>query len=167
VVSTPVFDQVLVRYAVEGGTRVSWRINRLFADPLPHTFTLEGAYGSTPTADFEPIGLPAHNTYYLLDEDKRVHAMRQDFHYRVRLETSRGEYVSPVTSATSDISFRDWRLARDMIRKERLRHEKYTSIDGYLLKRRRYGTRCTVCTDPYTEEVTDSQCNICRGTGLV
>lgn len=161
------FERAFAKYSVNGVTRVEWVISRLFTDPGPHVFTLQGTYSSTNNDEFEDIGLPVQNTYFLEDDQKRVFAQTQDFYYRVKLVTSLRTYYSEIVSAVKNLQFRDWRLARDIIRKETLRHSKYTSLKGYLLKRKRYGERCTNCTDYLTDEVTDSNCAVCKGTGLI
>jgi hypothetical protein len=40
-------------------------------------------------------------------------------------------------------------------------------IRGFLLKRRRKGEECPRCLDPYTGDVLDSKCPVCRGTKYV
>lgn len=160
------FERVSIRYSVDGDTRVDWVLSRLFTDPQPHSFVLQGAYSSTPNAEFEDIGLPVQNIFYATDDEKRIFAQTQDFYYRVKLTTPLRTYYSEVVSAFKNLIFRDWRLARDVVRKETLRHSKYTSLKGFLLKRKRYGSRCTTCTDYLTEEVTNSDCVVCKGTGI-
>lgn len=161
------FERALAKYSVNGTTTVSWVISRLFTDPQPHVFTLQGAYSSTDNDEFEDIGLPVQNTFFAEDDEKRVFAQTQDFYYRVKLVTPLRTYYSEIVSAFKNLNFRDYRLSREVLRKEKLRHSKYTSLKGYLLKRKRYGERCTNCTDQLTEEVTDSNCQVCKGTGLI
>ena len=164
-ISSP-FERVSIRYSVDGTTGVTWELSRLFTDPKPHTFTLQGAYSSTDNNEFANIGLPFNEAFYATDADKRIFAQTQDFYYRVKLVTPLRTYYSEIVSAFKNLVYRDWRLARDVIRKEVLRHSKYTSLKGFLLKRKRYGARCTACTDYLTEEVTNSDCVVCKGTGL-
>lgn len=161
------FERVRIRYSVNGDTRLEWDLSRLFTDPQPHTFTLQGAYSSTDNTTFANIGLPVQNVSFAIDDEKRVFAQTQDFYYRIKLVTPLRTYYSEIVSAFKNLNFRDWRLARDVMRKEKLRHSRYTSLQGFLLKRKRYESRCTSCTDPLTEEVTDSNCPVCKGTGLV
>jgi len=161
------FERVRIRYSVDGSTRVEWDLSRLFTDSQPHTFTLQGTYSSTDNTTFANIGLPAQNTQALVDDEKRVFAQTQDFYYRVKLVTPVRTYYSEIVSAFKNLNFRDWRLARDVLRKEQLRHSKYTSLQGFLLKRKRYGSRCTTCTDYLTDEVTNSSCAVCNGTGII
>jgi hypothetical protein len=161
------FERAFAKYSVNGTSRLEWVISRLFVDPQPHTFTLQGAPSSTQNDEFEDIGLSVTNTFFLEDDEKRIFAQSQDFYYRVKLVTPVRTYYSETISALKNLQFRDWRLARDVIRKETLRHSKYTSLKGFLLKRKRYGERCTACTDHLTEEVTNSDCAVCKGTGLI
>lgn len=160
------FERVFIKYSVEATTRVTWVISRLFTDPQPHVFTLQGAHSSTQNSSFFDIGLPVENTFFAEDDEKRIFAQTQDFYYRVKLVTPLATYYSETVSAFKNLQFRDWRLSRDVLRKETLRHGKYTSLRGFLLKRKRYGSRCTACTDRLTEEVTDSNCEVCKGTGI-
>ena len=51
------FERVRIRYSVDGSTRVEWDLSRLFTDPQPHTFTLQGTYASTDNTNFANIGL--------------------------------------------------------------------------------------------------------------
>jgi len=161
------FERAIAKYSVNGTTRIEWVLSRLFSDLQPHVFTLQGNHSSTQSSDFEDIGLPVENVFYAEDDEKRVFAQTNDFYYRVKLVTPLAIYYSETVSAYKNLQFRDWRLARDVIRKETLRHNKYTSLTGFLLKRKRYGSRCTACTDYLTDEVTNSDCTVCKGTGLL
>lgn len=161
------FERAFLKYASNGTTSINWILSRLFTDPQPHTFTLQGAYSSTDNTEFEDIGLPVNNIFFAEDDEKRIFAQTQDFYYRIKLVTPLRTYYSETISAFKNLSFRDYRLAREILRKEKLRHSKYTALKGFLLKRRRYGERCVNCTDQLTEEVTDSSCQICKGTGLI
>jgi hypothetical protein len=56
-------------------------------------------------------------------------------------------------------------MAREIIRKEKLRHEK-VSVAGYLMKALRYGKPCSRCQDVMTNEPGDGDCPLCLGTGF-
>jgi len=86
-------------------------------------------------------------------------------HYRVTLTTPVGTYVSQPANCHGELTERDWLLAREIIRKEELRH-RLVSVPGYLIKRYRYGKPCPRCRDELTQEVTDHNCPICNGTGF-
>jgi hypothetical protein len=145
------FAMVHVSYLIRGGTRVMWQMLPDFVDPLPWSFQLQvGHTGIQAADDWTNVGLPADKT--------------QNTHYRVVVTTSKGVYYSDLTAKDGILGVRDWRIAREIVRKEKLRF-RYTSQDGYLLKRRVSGENCTLCLDFQTNEVTDPYCQECWGTG--
>jgi len=161
-----VFDRVHVSYLIRGGTRVMWDLLPDFTDPLPHTFTLQVGRSGNPSADdWEDVGLPSENTFYAVDGDQRVWGKTQYTHYRVKLETPSGTYYSEPTDGIGILGRRDWRIAREIIRKEKLRN-RLASSEGVLLKRREHGPKCTQCVDLQTQEVKDPDCENCFGTGF-
>lgn len=58
-------------------------------------------------------------------------------------------------------------IAREIVRKEYLRLKKKGGRQGFLLKRKEWGTRCPTCTDFDVGEVINGSCPICFGTGIV
>ena len=58
-------------------------------------------------------------------------------------------------------------LRRKILRDEYIRLKKLTGNTFYLLKRRHFGSRCTVCFDAATSEITNSRCSTCYGTSWV
>jgi len=74
-------------------------------------------------------------------------------------------YVSQAANCYGDIPEKDWLIAREIIRKEQLRF-KYVAVPGYLLKPFRFGKPCRRCRDQLTQEVLDSDCPVCNGTGF-
>ena len=160
-----VFDLVHVSYLIRGGTRVLWQLVPDFRDPFPWSFQLQvGTSGNPQADDWQDVGLPVDNSFYAIDRSKRAYNRVQQTHYRVQLTTSQGVYYSDPVAKTGILGVRDWRLASEIIRKERLR-SRYVAQDGYLLKRRISGTNCQTCLDLQTGEVTDPYCPECRGTG--
>jgi hypothetical protein len=161
-----VFDMVHVSYLIRGGTRICWTLLNTFADALPYTFQLQvGQSGNQDADDWVDVGLPIENTYYAVDGTKRVYGKTQYTHYRVKLTTGAGTYWSDPIAKGGILGKRDWRLAREIVRKERLR-SRYVSQDGYLLKRMVTGVKCTICLDLQTDEVGNPDCPECFGTGL-
>lgn len=160
-----VFDLVHVSYLIRGGTRVMWQMVPDFRDPYPWIFQLQVGNSGNPNADdWENVGLSVENTCYAIDSDQRVYGKTQSTHYRVKLSTTNGEYYSDPTAKSGILNVRDWRMAREIVRRERLRF-RLSAQDGYLLKRRLNGENCTRCLDLQTGEVTDPYCPECRGTG--
>jgi len=160
-----VFELLHVSYLIRGGTRVMWQLIPEFNDPLPWEFQLQvGSTGGQESDDWEDVGSPVENTCYSIDATKRVYSKTQNTHYRVKLTTSKGIYYSDPTAKEGILNPRDWRIAQEIVRRERIRL-RYSAQDGYLLKRRVTGENCTRCLDLQTNEVTDPYCPICRGTG--
>lgn len=162
------FKQVTVTFAPRGGTQVEWAMDRLFADPLPHTYQLQVSLSSAPTADdYADVGLPAANTFFAVDDERRLAGKTLEAHYRVRLTTPLGVYHSAPASALTYLNRREWLHARDQIRQLKKLIRKYTGCyEGSLLKRKRFGPKCPACLDALTDEPTDSKCPTCYGTGV-
>lgn len=143
-----------------------WDLVRDFADPQPWTFQLQvGRTGGQDSGDWADVGLPQDNSFYAVDGEQRVYGKTQWSHYRVVLATALGTYYSQPTNLQGVLGTRDWRLAREILRKERLR-SRLTTVEGYLLKRRFSGAKCTTCVDLQTDDVRDPQCQECYGTGF-
>jgi hypothetical protein len=161
-----VFDRVHVSYLIRGGTRVMWELQDDFRDPLPHSYLLQVSRTGNPDADdWTDVGLPVENAFYAIDGEQRVWGKTNWTHYRVRLSTPNATYYSEPTDGIGVLERRGWRLAKDILRRERLRM-RYGGIEGYLLKRRHYGPKCPTCLEFQTEEVTDPECPTCYGTGF-
>jgi hypothetical protein len=162
------FERIIVKFSPLGVTRVEWELSTLFSDPGPYVFTLQGAQSSVETANFINIGSPSTNTWFLNDDNVRVFGKTPDWSYRVKLVTAIRTYYSPAASLDSGVDYRTWRIAREIIRKEKLRMSKFTGIiDARLFKRKRNGTKCTRCADYLTDETTDGNCSVCLGTGII
>ena len=74
-----------------------------------------------------------------------------------------GESVRPVGSQPTRLRL----LRRKIMRDEYVRLRRLTGNEFYLLKRRHFGVRCTLCYDTTTREVTRSRCPVCFGTSWV
>lgn len=163
----PVFKRVSVDCVIAGGSRISWELQPHFVDAGPYTFTVQvGHTGLDDADDWSLIGPAVVDTYYTIDYRKRIFGKTQETHYKVKLVTPSGTYYAEPVPCDGNLIKRDWLHAREIVRKETLRHSVLTSPAGYLLKARRYGPRCSVCADTYTEEVSNSNCASCYGTGF-
>lgn len=161
------FRRLLVSFAVDGGTRVEWEMARQFFAPGPYAFQLQVAPTSASTAnDWENVGVPV-DSFYAIDDAKRVYGKTLEHHYRVQLTCPDGVFYSEPASALTHIPNREWRLIRSILRREYLRSRKYTGTEVALAKARRFGPRCTECVDPQTDEIIRPTCNDCFGTGFL
>jgi hypothetical protein len=160
------FRRVSVDHMVRGVTRVWWQLERVFNDPGPYTFQLQfGRTGLRNALDWKNVGDPVVNTYVAADPAFREIGYDLSSHYRVVLTTPTNTYVSQPANCFGDLNEKDWLLAREVIRKEMVRH-KLVSAAGYLLKPMRYGKPCKRCRDVLTQEILDADCPICNGTGF-
>lgn len=161
------FRVVIINALAEGGTRVEWDLEASFQDPLPYEFQLQvGSSGNQEADDWINVGASVEDSFFALDPTKRSFGKVSDVHYRVVLTAPTGVYLSAPTHISTWINHYQWRIAKNILRREKLRHRMFTSMDGYLLLRRRYGPICPECTDPYTKEITKTNCLECYGTGL-
>lgn len=166
-VCDPVFDRVVVSHIIAGPTRVMWTLMDDFTDDGPLEFQLQvGTTNNNDADDWEDVGLPVVDQYSATDDEQRVWGKTNFTHYRVKLTTSNGEYLSAPESGMGVLDRRSWRLARDMVRSKRQAMRVGDAGQrGYLLKRRWTGQDCPVCLDYQTKEVRNPQCTTCYGTG--
>lgn len=160
------FRRVSVDHMVRGTSRIWWQLEPLFNEPGPYSFQLQyGRTGLRDTVDWKNIGAPVTNGYAA--EDPAWHEGGYDLlaHYRVILTTPNNKYVSQAANCFGELTERDWLLSREVIRKEQLRH-RLVSVSGFLIKPYRFGKFCKRCRDQLTQEVTDSDCPQCNGTGF-
>lgn len=160
------FRRVSVDHMVRGTSRIWWQLDPLFQEPGPRYFQLQvGKTGINEAGDWKNVGAPVVNGYVAYDDAWRLSGYDLITHYRVVLTTPTTTYISHPANCWGELNERDWVLAREIIRKEQLRH-RFVSVPGYLIKIMRSGTPCPRCRDTLTREVTDSYCPVCSGTGF-
>lgn len=162
------FRRIWVDHLVRGSDRIFWEMERDFHDPKPWVFQLQvGNSGNANATDWINVGSPIVNGFMAVDDEMRPgdYGKSLTTHYRLLLTTPVGTYVSNAAHLYGVLKEKDWCLAREIVRKESLRHG-IVSRDGYLLKKMRYGEPCTDCTDPLTGAIINSQCPECGGTGF-
>jgi hypothetical protein len=163
---TTVFDRVVVSYLIPGQTRVAWTLRSDFLDPGPYAFQLQvGTTASNDSNDWVNVGLPVNNMFFAIDPVQRVFGKTNWTHYRIVLTTKQGTYFSLPTGLLGTLGHRDWRLAREIVRKETIDH-RLASQQGYLLKRRVTGVKCPICLDFQTDNVLNPECPSCYGTSF-
>jgi hypothetical protein len=158
------FMEVVVKNCPLGGSLITWGLKRDFCDPLPYRFDV--FWSETPTGDYERVDTPVLvNTYWAVDPAQRLWALDIESYYAVRMTTPNGEYWAYAANANSPWRKKDWLIAREICRKEFLMFRKFTGWDGFLLKRRVWGSACSRCKDFDTNEPSDGHCLTCFGTG--
>ena len=160
------FRRVSVDHMIRGVTRVWWQLEPDFKQPGPYVFQLQfGKTGLRNATDWVNIGPPVTNGF--LAYDPAWHDSGYDLlsHYRITLTTPDDTYVSQPSSCFGELNEHDWALSREIIRKEQVRN-RLVATPGYLVKPMRFGEPCPRCRDQLTQEVTDSDCPVCQGTGF-
>jgi hypothetical protein len=160
------FRRVSVDHMIRGMTRVWWQLDPRFRDPGPYIFQLQvGWTGLNDADDWQDVGQPVANAFYAVDIKRAATGYVVTPHYRVALTTPLGNYLSTPAPCFGELDESDWLRAREIIRKEILRHKKI-AIQGYLLKALRHGAPCPRCIDKLTVEVSDTDCPVCYGTSF-
>lgn len=160
------FLRLLTTFSPRGTTRVYWGLSPRFVGPEPHVFQLQFSYSGQTDGSWVDVGSEVADTYYLDDDEQRLFGKAAEAFWRIRLYSGGYYYDSPPVCALTAQDWRDWRINRKLIRQEAKRG-RYTSVDGYLLKERRYGTKCPTCIDAQTGEVKISNCEDCYGVGFL
>jgi hypothetical protein len=164
------FKQVDVQYLGNSGAYICWRLSS------------DAVYFSGEYQFYVDFGWPATDTWITLNEQpiiddccyydvcKRNWATLIEAYYRVRLilpgEPGCPVYKSQPVRANGMLSRKDWLVARDIVRREYLQ-QKYETTRGKLFVRKKFGRACPVCLDWDTKEITNSDCPVCYGTGIV
>jgi hypothetical protein len=142
---------------------VSWAMDPAFSDAGPWTFTLQRS--ADINDEFVNIATTVDQPW-LYDDYTWANTTLSTCYYRVKLVTPSGTYYSTVQPAQGDWNRYDWTLAKEIVRKENLIMRKKVGTKGWLLRRKKLGTQCTVCVNPVTGQVLQSQCDTCYGTGI-
>lgn len=163
------FEMVTTDFMVRGTTRVTWTLRDNFAGKLPFTFQLQvGETGNPLADDWRDVGPPVVNGHVALDPEERMLGKQLVVHYRVKLTDDDGvTYASQPATVLGRLGMRDWLQAREIIRQQRLRLRQFAGVEGLLLKRKRSGVPCTVCLDPDSNMILNSDCPVCKGTRFV
>lgn len=158
-----------------GGTMIAWE--------LPNGFREKGSYhffvdvGRSGTTEWEPLNqVPVVDDCVYMDHKQRYYDQMSDIYYRVRLvlpsviDPATGKCkvcISQPYQANGAWSKRDWLIAREITRKEYLMQRKRTNMTavGFVLKRRKWGQPCSVCTEYDSGEV-QAECPQCFSTGF-
>ena len=160
------FRRVYVDYLIKGGARISWEVHPCLQDPLPWLFQLQTNTNSDEPDNWVNVGDPVLNNFFKIDPTQRLFGKEHRLAYRVALTTNSGSYVSDLATIFGNLNLRQWLLAEAIIRRAKLTRNNLPKPQGYLFKRKLYGTICT-CVDELTGLTTDPDCSLCSGTGKV
>ena len=171
--NTDTFEPLTIFPSTEGGTVVIWTLRPDFNVSSPYTFTLQWA--ESDVGDWEDVNeTPVIDGIMDIDTTKRNFNKTLEIAYRVKLVAGGNTYYSEPKIPYGNWNRHDFLIARDIVRKENLRMNKYTGDDGWLIKRMVFGEKCTACVANGTLDwdldipLADARtCTTCRGTGVV
>ncbi len=163
-----IFDRLILTPHMLGGTIASYWLDSRAIEAGdvqgPFSFFLEWA--ENPADDFIEVAGPSADNILIDDEQRRWSKLPHSV-YRIRLEAANGTFYSDVNPATGEFNRHDWLLAKEIIRREYLRLQKYVGTRGFYLGRMQWGEICTECVDYNTGLVNKADCETCYGTGFV
>lgn len=164
---TDVFDRVYVDHLFHGESRVWWRFGAEFKDPGPYVYRLQASYvGHVNALDWVDVSLPGYNVSSLGYVNVREQTGKSMLtHVRVVLSTPRARYVSNGQPIWGNLSQRNFLLAKEVTRKEKLRL-KSDGTRGYLIRRMRYGVEDSNVLVPIVGEIFDPTKRATYGTAF-
>lgn len=146
--------------------QVAWVMEPAFDAPGPWTFTLERAHAAS-ADDWRSLAETVDQPW-LFDNNPELAQHDRATFYRVRLVDGDGKvHISQPVSTQNTWGHYDWRLMKEILRKESMLQRKKTGARGVLLKRKLWGDPCTTCVDPNTSSVLNPHCPDCFGTSFV
>jgi len=164
-----VFADIELDAILTGGTSISWTLDGNFVEQNPGPYTFCAYWARSGSDEWTPVStVPIINGCFIVDPTQHNWGKEPDVYYKVRVTLPDGSYfISPPVKPEACMDKHTWLLARDIIRKEYLNLRKNTGTQGWLLKRRNWGQKCTRCIDQDTEEIQAGHCPVCFGTGIV
>ena len=164
-------QRLVVYPAYPGTTWVTWDLHPNMQDPFPYTYQLQRCRTANPDDEWINIGEPKTNVVLLVDEwlsdpESVRSGYLLDCFYRVVLTTPRGQYVSEPEGCFGQLHREEWKLANEILAKERLLFKR-TAVPGVLLQVLRQGERCPYCKGDYDTGISNSNCEHCYGTGYL
>ncbi len=145
--------------------QVAWVMNPAFDEEGPWKFTLERGRSATEDS-WEPVAETTDQPW-LFDNSPVLGEFERSTYYRIILLDGNGRrHVSEPTSFLQTWGHYDWRLMREVMRKESMLQRKKSGCRGVMLKLRTWGDACE-CVDPETKQVKNANCLECFGTGYV
>jgi hypothetical protein len=147
---------------------VHWKMNRNFATGTGVVrFYVDWARSGGEWACLNPTS-PVVNNCIFADPVKRSFNQEKNIYYRARAVLADStEYMSLPSQAIGTFDKESYLIAKEIARMNYLALKKRGGIQGFLLKRKEWGTTCPKCTDFDIEEVIKGSCNQCYGTGIL
>lgn len=159
--------------AVDKSVKVSFALRRDFTEPGP--YVIELYRGRAINDDKWEKLAQVEDQSWLFDRRPQPRPHERSTYYRLRITDGDGtSYWCHPVSFDVVWNHYDWRLVKEIVRKELLvqgrrngrARKRGAGTRGWLLKKRQFGDPCTRCLDENTGTPTDSNCPECLGTGV-
>lgn len=141
---------------------VHWTLNTKAGLPSTLDFYLDKARSGGPWTN---VAGPLTDACHAVDPVRWNWNKDKNSFYRVRFQLDGEWQYSTPTQAIGKWTKEDYTVAKEICRREYLLLRR-AGQDGLLLKRKEWGEQCS-CVDYDTKEVTNDNCEICLGTGIV
>jgi hypothetical protein len=146
---------------------LQWQLKNHYSAGTYEFFVYYSGNPNSAVEDLTPISTaPVINQYScfvpfeLLEKSEFVY-------FTVRLRLNGKDYYSSAQGLLPQIEKRYYLVARELIRKKDLYRRKVVGVACTVYKQKRFGARCTACTDRHTGHQKDSVCLQCFGTRYV
>lgn len=143
-----------------------WQLQPNITDLIPYIFDIYRYENFGDSDEVTPIATDLVDTWTYTDNTVTRTSKFDKVAYKLKLRTGNSIYFSQLVYVLGGLTIRQRLFTRAILRKVELTARQMPRLDGYLLKRKLYGTPCT-CIDPFTKEIRKSDCSICKGTGKV
>jgi hypothetical protein len=162
------FKYVYVLTSPEDRKVIHWLMNSHFYTGTGSVrFYVDWARSGGPWTCLNPNDPVVNNCTYS-DGAKRAWNMEKNIFYRVRAKLAdETEYTSKPEQAIGLWTKEEYLVAKEIARMNYLALKKRGGLQGFLLKRKEWGTVCPKCTDFDIEEVINGSCDQCYGTGIL
>ncbi|MFA5445309.1 MAG: hypothetical protein WC262_10105 [Bacteroidales bacterium] len=155
------FKDVTVWVDVDDRRIITWSLDGSKPVSEDTQFTIEWAYAG---GNWTVTGTVTGACFYS-DITKLIFNKHLDLFYRVSFQHASIVYTSEAVQTGSVLDWPDNMAARNMVRLIKLQACR-NGLHGRLLKRKTWGTPCSLCIDHDTGRPVDSLCPECFGTGF-
>jgi len=148
---------------------IQWKLDPSFPELTSYSFYIETARATDPSWTRLNPSAPIVDMCWYSDPTVYRYNYRHDLYYRVVLDDGGTEYISEASNVRGTLDKTERRMVRAALVNEYERFTKWhVGTIGWLLKKRIYGTACTVCADfDLPNDGGLASCSTCYGTGIV